>query len=281
MFTQDKIEKYKECIIQHGHYSDRIYLMKTGSSPPARLPYELIDLAKTNGYSKIFAKLPENIEKNFLRAGFLEEARIPGFFAGKDAAVFMGFYLDSERMKEPDIDKMKDILKIALAKRSTDKVLSLENRFTLRDCNKSDVSAMAKIYRDVFPSYPFPIHDPDYLLKTMKSHIDYFGIETDGGLVALSSAEEDREASNAEMTDFATLPEWRGNNFGQILLDRMDSTMTKKNINTAYTIARAMSPGMNITFSKSGYKFGGRLKNNTNISGRIESMNVWYKSLDG
>jgi hypothetical protein len=36
---------------------------------------------------------------------------------------------------------------------------------------------------------------------------------------------------------------------------------------------------MNITFAKLGYRYGGRLINNTNISGSIESMNVWYKSL--
>jgi hypothetical protein len=36
---------------------------------------------------------------------------------------------------------------------------------------------------------------------------------------------------------------------------------------------------MNITFSKLGYKYGGLLKNNTNISGAIESMNVWYKEI--
>jgi hypothetical protein len=28
-----------------------------------------------------------------------------------------------------------------------------------------------------------------------------------------------------------------------------------------------------------GYLFAGTLTNNTNISGKIESMNVWYKSL--
>ena len=55
--------------------------------------------------------------------------------------------------------------------------------------------------------------------------------------------------------------------------------MRQKNMRTAYTIARAISPGMNITFAKAGYKFSGTLINNTNISGGIESMNVWYKSL--
>ena len=40
-----------------------------------------------------------------------------------------------------------------------------------------------------------------------------------------------------------------------------------------------MSAGMNITFSKNGYKYGGTLVNNTDISGQIESMNVWFKNL--
>jgi len=36
---------------------------------------------------------------------------------------------------------------------------------------------------------------------------------------------------------------------------------------------------MNITFSRMGYRYSGTLLNNTNISGRLESMNVWYKFL--
>jgi lysine 2,3-aminomutase len=36
---------------------------------------------------------------------------------------------------------------------------------------------------------------------------------------------------------------------------------------------------MNISFARKGYKFAGRLKNNTQINGSIKSMNVWYKCL--
>ena len=36
---------------------------------------------------------------------------------------------------------------------------------------------------------------------------------------------------------------------------------------------------MNITFAKLGYDFGGTLTRNTQISGDLESMNVWYKPL--
>jgi len=34
---------------------------------------------------------------------------------------------------------------------------------------------------------------------------------------------------------------------------------------------------MNITFAKAGYRYAGTLVNNTDISGTIESMNVWWR----
>ena len=59
----------------------------------------------------------------------------------------------------------------------------------------------------------------------------------------------------------------------------MDHAARERGHRVAYTIARALSFGMNITFARRGYLFAGTLVNNTNISGRIESMNVWYKRL--
>jgi putative beta-lysine N-acetyltransferase len=113
----------------------------------------------------------------------------------------------------------------------------------------------------------------------MLDHIVYFGIEIDKRFIALSSAEMDTVSKNVEMTDFATLPKFRGSNLSGLLLVAMEKEMRSRGIQTAYTIARAISPGINMTFAKAGYTYGGRLINNTNISGQIESMNVWYKSL--
>ncbi len=70
-----------------------------------------------------------------------------------------------------------------------------------------------------------------------------------------------------------------GNGYALFLLIHMEQEMTRLGFRTAYTIARAQSTGMNITFAKLNYDHGGTLVNNTNISGQIESMNVWYKAL--
>jgi beta-lysine N6-acetyltransferase len=82
-----------------------------------------------------------------------------------------------------------------------------------------------------------------------------------------------------EMTDFATLPELRGQGAAQSLLLAMEEAMRARGLQLAFTIARAYSAGMNVTFAKCGYRYGGTLCNNTNISGNIESMNLWSRPL--
>ena len=57
----------------------------------------------------------------------------------------------------------------------------------------------------------------------------------------------------------------------------MEYEMQLQGIMTLYTIARSTSIPMNKTFLRLGYKYAGTLINNTNISGGIESMNLFYK----
>jgi putative beta-lysine N-acetyltransferase len=276
----DQLEKLPGgALIQHGPHNDRIYLMKLGKGGAGTLPADLIAMARQHGYSKIFVKVPADHSAQFGRAGYVEEAAIPQFYNGADAGIFMGYYLSQSRAAEANAAVLDKILNLALDKSGT-AIGSLDrDLFARQQCAEGDVEEMAAIYQTVFQTYPFPIHDPSYLLDTMQNEVDYFAVETDGDLVALSSAEIDKSALNVEMTDFATLPEWRGNSLGSHLLLRMEKEMREQGIKMAYTIARAVSVGMNVIFAKLGYAYGGRLKNNTNISGKVESMNIWYKAL--
>jgi beta-lysine N6-acetyltransferase len=266
-------------LIQHGPHNDRIYLMKLGRGGAGTLPSDLIAMARRHGYSKIFVKVPADHAERFVREGYVTEAAIPQFYKGEYTGIFMGYYLDESRARESNAAVLDKILNLALDKSGT-AITSLDkDLFTRQQCEEGDVEKMAAIYKTVFQTYPFPIHDPSYLLDTMQNDVDYFAVESAGDLVALSSAEIDKSAMNVEMTDFATLPEWRGNSLGIHLLLRMEKEMREQGIKMAYTIARAVSVGMNIVFAKLGYTYGGRLKNNTNISGKVESMNIWYKAI--
>jgi len=278
----DKIEVFHGALIHYGPLNDRIYLMKIGDAVPENIAILLKEKAQQHCYSKIFAKIPTKTCDAFLNVGFEIEAKVPKLYLGVEDAVFLGYYLTEERRNEIRIAEFENVLSLAKRKQVSPEAVTLpqlDSRFCLRKCREKDAQAMAELYRKVFLSYPYPIHDPSYIRKTMNSHVEYFGVEVDDRLIALSSADKDTANGNAEMTDFAILPEWRGYGLAKHLLVKMEVSIQRQSIHAAYTIARATSAAMNITFARSGYQYAGRLANNANISGGIESMNVWYKSI--
>ncbi|NLL14751.1 MAG: putative beta-lysine N-acetyltransferase [Fibrobacter sp.] len=273
----DCIEKKDGALFQHGKASDRLYLMKWDRNEPKRLLQTIYRLITANGYTKAFIKVPEHHASFFAQNGFEEEARIPAYY-DLNACIFMGKFFHPDRKKVlPQIQETMDRnLALALDKKREKSTPALPQGFCLRELISGDCQQLASLYRNVFLTYPFPIFDPAYLEQTMKENIAYFGIFSGKTLVAASSAEMDLETSSVEFTDFGTNPDFRGNSFAAILLAKMEKSMTVRGIKTRYTIARALSASMNITFAKAGYHYCGTLTNNTGISGSIESMNVWY-----
>lgn len=275
----DTIETIGHSVIQHGPCNQRIYLMKANADDLPGLIDRLDALAKERGYTKIFAKVPAPMEGDFIAREYLPEANIPRYYRGETDAVFLGRFLSPERAQERHAEEIARNL--ALAKEKAGQGLSAPplERAEIFETTPGDAEAMAEVYREVFETYPFPIHDPEYLRETMRTHVRYFGVREEGRLVALASAEMDHEALSVEMTDFATLPSHRGRGFAVALLQVMEAAMREGPMRTACTIARALSAGMNITFAKLGYEHSGTLTNNTDICGRIESMNIWHRSL--
>jgi len=275
----DRIETFGESLIQHGSHSERAYLMKMSSDDlPELIPY-LDHLALANGYTKIFAKVPEAVEWQLRKDGYRTEATIPEFYHGEQEVTFMGKYFVAERASEPHPELVRKVLEAARAKQAEAALVALHAGLSCRRLLAEDATAMTAVYREVFATYPFPIHDAGYLRETMASHVIYLGIFSGSRLVAIASAELDRKGQNAEMTDFATLPDQRGKGLANHLLAELEKVALQEGITTAYTIARAYSFGMNITFAKNSYEFAGTLTRNTQISGNLESMNVWYKTL--
>jgi putative beta-lysine N-acetyltransferase len=275
----DVIERFGDSLIQHGKANDRAYVMKIGKKDHPEIVDHTLSLAQANGYSKIFVKAPAFACPAFLERNFAEEGRIPGLFQGKVGGFFLGKFLSEERQKEGQPDLVAQVLQAAQQKAGMVGAPSLSPGLACILMGKKDVEAMAQLYRKVFASYPFPIHDPAYLARTMDENLVYYGILADGKLIALASTEHDFGGQNAEMTDFATLPEFRSHGLASYLLTQMELGLMKASVKTAYTIARAYSFGMNITFAKHGYTYGGTLTNNTQISGDLESMVIWYKHL--
>ncbi len=276
----DTVETIAGATIQHGELSDRVYLMKMpGLCPPKKVINAIEELARENEYGKIFVKTPQTRYVPFLEEGYEVEASVPGFYSGQEPALFMVKYMKEARKEVSKPELLQDVIEVSREK-ETLKPQGLPPKHQIEELGHDHTVEMAAIYDEVFPTYPFPINDPAYLREVMGDFVRSFGVfAPDGSLVSVAACEMDRKGQNVEMTDFATLPQHRGQGLAHELLYCMEEAMRTDDMKTAYTIARAESFGMNITFSKAGYEFGGTLLNNTNISGSIESMNVWHKKL--
>lgn len=279
MILVDIIENIKGSIVQHGHHNSRIYLIRLNTDDTHGLIVTLDDMALKNGYGKIFTKIPAPAWKVFKSADYVKEAVVPGFFSGKTDGFFIAKYFSAGRQRVQNVERLLRLATNA-GKGVANNTHPTGNALPdVVSCKPSDAEEMSAIYRQVFSSYPFPIHHPAYLQRMIKEGVLYFCIRMEGRIAAIAAVEIDLVNKNAEMTDFATLPKWRGRGFAGILLSHMDKKARKSGIMTAYTIARAESHGINSVFKNNGYNYSGLLKNNSQICGCIQSMTVWYKLL--
>ena len=264
--------------VQHGKVSDRVYVMHLDPGDLPGILDDLDTLAEAEGYSKIFAKVPASALPLFLARGYAAEARVPGFFRGREDGCFVAKFLDPDRRRERG-----DPAAVLATTRNAEErpPPALPPGWTYAPAGEDDADDLAALYREVFATYPFPVDDPGYLRETMAGDYRYFVVRTeDGRLAAASSAEVYPEDGNVEMTDFAVHPIYRGRNLSLLLLARMEEEMRAAGLKTAFTIARALSYPINATFARAGYAWAGTLVNNTNICGGFESMNVWYRALE-
>lgn len=277
---KDVKERLGKSDVQHGPFSNRVFLMKLDERDFPDIIQRLDELAESQKYTKIFAMIPAYARDAFAADGYAEEARIPGFYRGEVDGFFMGRFLDNARREEGKADLVKDVVEKARAKARPRTEISLPAGYAWRLTTPEDAPQMAEVFQEAFGSYPVPIFDPDYLREQMGDGQLYFGIWEGDKLVSLASPYIEEKDLNGELTDFATLENYQGKGFAGFLMLRMEEEMARRNIKTSYTFARAYSYGMNIAFARNGYTFAGTLTNNVNIaSGGMESMNVWYKRL--
>jgi putative beta-lysine N-acetyltransferase len=275
----DTIETLHGSLVQHGPHNDRIYLMRLDPEGVGDLIVALEALARHRRYGKIFAKIPEPAWATFRSAGYIQEAVVPGLFKARLDGYFIAKYMDPKRQAIPAAE-------MRLERTGPRGAASADAVFrpgrTPRQvvaCGPSDADAISRLYRQVFATYPFPVHRPGYLKRTMKAGSRYFAVRREGRMAAVAAAEIHRHDQYAEMTDFATRSRYRNQGLAGSLLRHMEKAVRQRGVRTAFTIARAASAGMNAVFRKNGYRYAGLLRNNTQIAGRLESMTVWYKPL--
>ncbi|WP_416827838.1 putative beta-lysine N-acetyltransferase [Ectobacillus polymachus] len=214
---------------------------------------------------------------SFLRVGYMIEAIIPGYFLGSDG-YYLAKYRTNDRRNSNYWLKEEEILaSVRQLVCTVDGSIPLD--YKVRKATTADCDELASLYRTVFQIYPTPLHDVNYIRKTMTSDTDYFVVEKDGVIVSTASAEINSLQRNAEITNCATLQEHRKQGLMKALVKSLEEELVHKSIFCIFSIARSLSYGINATFQQLGYQYQGRLTNNCYIYDKLEDMNVWVKDL--
>lgn len=237
---------------------------------------ELFDLCRNHEFGKLIVQAREQDWQSFLKLGFVMEGTIPSFFQG-EPVYYMSKFFDAKRQLSRHWQEAEEILeKVILHKQST-KRRELPPDLTLEVGTEKHVPELVRLFTRVFDTYPSPLTDPEYLAKSMQN--DIFVLIRDGKkrIVSAAGAEIDRMAGNAEMTNCATLPEYRGYGLMSHLFVKLEQELAEQGIKSLFSIARAKSFGMNRVLHEMGYTYRGRLINNCDICGGLEDMNLWSK----
>jgi putative beta-lysine N-acetyltransferase len=239
---------------------------------------ELNELLDKNLFTKvIFFARPEHWQQ-LLSKGFELEAIIKGFFNGTDNYV-MTCYKEIERRTNKYWIQEDTILQTIQEKEQKQMEAMIPDHYHFRKATSSDAKKLAELYAMVFAIYPTPMNDPEYVKRMIEAGTIFYIVESNKQIVSAASADINQLFHHAELTDCATLPEHRKYGLMKKLLIHLEADLKNSGIFCAFSIARALSFGMNAAFYQLGYQYNGRLTNNCYIFDKLEDMNVWVKDL--
>jgi putative beta-lysine N-acetyltransferase len=236
------------------------------------------ELAKKENSEKIIIKGKWEDYKIFLEKGYRNEAIIDGYFLGSDGYFFCK-YFEPDRASAGHLQVEEDIIASVQQLKRSSQVIMPPADYKIMKVGETEAEMLSDLYREVFQIYPTPLHDPEYVKKTMKEGTIYYAFLYNHEIISAASAEVNHIFRNAELTDCATKKEHRKFGLMKILLKKLEEDLYQQQIFCSYSIARSLSFGMNAVLHQLGYLYRGRLVNNCYIFDKLEDMNVWAKDL--
>lgn len=259
-------------------YNERIRVIDYEAVDNQGLVRYLDLLCKKNEFSKVFLKAKADEWEKLLPYGFVLEGVFKYFFNGEHAYCLSKFYTQDRRISM-NFDKETEILERVSKIEPDSSPPALTSEFELRDAKEEDISEIASLYNKVFETYPIPLDQPKYIEQLMSGDYLFMVITHRDKIISCASADINLRLGNAEITDCASHPDYRGKGLMYAVIASLEDEVRERGIHCLYSIARALSPGMNTVFKKLGYTYTGRLVNNCNIFGKFEDMNLWVKKI--
>ena len=256
-------------------YSDRIRCDHPDTRAGRALGEALLEAAVRYGRGRVVALCDSDLSAGLQAAGLTLEATMPGFYRGERDCAVMGAAPDEARSRLANPEEVEEVERLVQQEWEPRDRPEVDTRRAA----PQDAPDIARLIAATFEHYPTPSGVPDYIAGLIQAGVPFRTVWEDGEVVACASADLVRQARTAELTDCATRPDQRGRGLMQaILLDLMDD-LREMDYPTAFTLARANTPGVNIAFSRLGFMFRGCQIQSCRIGGGIEDMNVWSRRL--
>lgn len=273
-----QVEIFGKSMVQHDPGARQASLVLLDPEDAADAVGHLELLAGSRGYTRLSARVPAAHARHFVAAGYHLEAAIPHFYREGETACFL-----ARELGEPaDQERLPLLLKRVLAAAEMQHLsgaVPLPEGGALRLAEVGDIGEVALLYREIKAAKGASTDDPLFLDNVLGRGDQFLGLWLDGALVAACAAIHDVPSGTAELAHFAIQPAHRGKGLALLLLQRMGELSATRGTRLLWSSVRAYAPGINMTFARGGYRFGGTLTNSTCIYGAPESVNVWYKSL--
>lgn len=257
-------------------YSDRIRCDHPDVRDAEEFGRFLKDKADSLGRDRVVTFVDSETGKALEEQGFAHEGEMPGFYRGESDCAVMGWSAADDRMRLASPSRAARTDEILEQKRHETKlhVATPTERATLDDADE-----LAELLGETFAEYPTPSSDPAYLASELEQGTPFRVIREDGEIAACASADLVTDARTAELTDCATRTQSRGNGYMQSILRDLMGDLRERDYPTAFTLARAAVPGVNIAFQRLGFEFRGRMPQSCRIGDGLEDMNIWSRWL--
>lgn len=237
----------------------------------------LEDVAQKQGLTKSICLVKEADIESFMAYGYVIEAISKWYFQGIHAYVLCKYF--SVKRHDMSFEQEENDILLLIGKQVLEPRKPLKEGFVARRATVEDAPALSEVYTQCFEVYPTPLKEISYIEKCIQGDTIFQVVTFEGKVVSAASAEMNSREKNAELTDCATLPEFRKYGLIRYLLYLLEEEMRTMGYVSIYSIARALSFGMNKALYQEDFQYTGRLCMNCYIFDKLEDMNLWVKKL--
>lgn len=264
-----------EVVARVDTYSDRLRCDHPPVDDGAALGTALAEQARSESCGRVVVLANRLLAPGLQAVGYRHEATMPGFYAGEADCAVLGLAID-ERRADPAaaaaLHKVAALLREPPHERAHPSVTTVL-------ATPDDSADIAELITQTFSCYPTPSGVPEYVGQCIEEGTPFRLIREQGDVIACASADLVTAAKTAELTDCATRPEHRGRGLMKSILQDLMDDLAERGYPTAFSLARARVPGMNLAFQRLGFELRGTMIRSCRIGTGLEDMNVWSRRL--